>query len=78
MKINITNEYSPCNLCGEGSYFQEEFVNDTPNGTISVHVCKFCIKSIWKTIENVESISCAKCGKPIRVERILKDPGVWV
>jgi hypothetical protein len=45
----------------------------SPNGTISVRVCKFCIRSIWKTIENVESIPCAKCGKRIRVERILKE-----
>ena len=73
MKINITNEYRPCNLCGQGSYIQVEFVNDIPNGTISVRVCKFCIRSIWNTIENVESIPCARCGKPIRVERILKE-----
>jgi RecJ-like exonuclease len=73
MKINITNEYRACNLCGQGSYIQVEFVNNTPNGTTNVHVCKSCIRSIWKTIENVECILCAKCGKPIRVERILKE-----
>jgi RecJ-like exonuclease len=73
MKINITNEYRPCNLCGQGSYIQVEFVNDTLNGTINVRVCKSCMSSIWKTIENVESILCAKCGKPIRAERILKE-----
>jgi hypothetical protein len=50
------------------------FVNDTPNGTINVLVCKSCMSNIWKTtIENVESIPCAKCGKPIRAERILKE-----
>jgi hypothetical protein len=73
MKINITNEYRPCNLCGQGSYIQVEFVSDTPNGTINVHVCKSCMSSIWKTIENVESIPCAKCGKPIRVEGFLRN-----
>ena len=73
MKINITNEYRQCNLCGQGSYIQVKFVNDTPNGTINVLVCKSCMSSIWKTIENVESIPCAKCGKPIRAERILKE-----
>jgi hypothetical protein len=36
-------------------------------------VCKSCMSSIWKIIENVESIPCAKCGKPIRAERILKE-----
>ena len=73
MKINKTNEYRPCNLCGQGSHIQVKFVNDTPNGTINVRVCKSCMSSIWKTIENVESIPCAKCGKPIRAERILKE-----
>ena len=73
MKINITNEDRQCNLCGQGSYIQVEFVNDTLNGTINVRLCKSCISSIWKTIENVESIPCAKCGKPIRAERILKE-----
>jgi hypothetical protein len=73
MKINKTNEYRPCNLCGQGSYIQVKFVNDTPNGTINVSVCKSCMSNIWKTIENVKSIPCAKCGKPIRAERILKE-----
>jgi hypothetical protein len=73
MKINITNEYRLCNLCGQGSYIQVKFVNDTPNGTINVRVSKSCMSSIWKTIENVESILCAKCRKPIRPERILKE-----
>ena len=36
-------------------------------------VCKFCIRSICETIGNVEIIPCAKCGKPIRVERILRE-----
>jgi predicted RNA-binding Zn-ribbon protein involved in translation (DUF1610 family) len=73
MKINITNEYRQCNLCGQGSYIQVEFVNDPLNGTINVCLCKSCISSIWKTIENVESFPCAKCGKFIRAERLLKE-----
>ena len=36
-------------------------------------MCKFCIRSICETIGNVEIIPCAKCGKPIRVEGILKE-----
>jgi hypothetical protein len=73
MKINITNVYKPCNLCGQGSYIQVEFVNDIPNGPISVRVYKSCIKSIWKTIENVESIPCAKCGNPYELKGFLRN-----
>ena len=50
-----------------------KFVNDTPNGTINVLVCKSCMSSIWKTFENVESIPFANCGKHIRAELILKE-----
>jgi len=73
MKINITNEYRPCNLCGQGSYIQVKFVNDTPNGTINVSVCKSCMSNIWKTFENVESIPCAKCEKPYELKGFLRN-----